>query len=406
MPRASQADHPRAAAAASRPEATTAHAAVGEASAPCDGGKSEAASSSSWSLPPCSSSKQPEGAGEAASASAHAAALSKKSRLKRRSNLDKKGKGLRQFAIRVCEKVESKQLTSYNDVADELVHETLNPSAYVAPDREYDEKNIRRRVYDALNVLCAIGVIEKDRKAIRWKGLPRASEREMHALRQQVRARTDAVRDKTERLEQFEQQQRAFHALVQRNKLDGDAVSGGARGGVARLRKSRPRKRSGAGDAVHMPFIIVSTAADTGIEMEMEEHREACNFRFNRAFHVHDDREVLQRMGVGAREAAAARNENDRGDGGDDDGGGDDDDDDGGGDDGGGDDGAAMHASDTRRVDDDSADEREDDHDDGGGGATDDELDAELVRAAAAAVEMQQQRREQQQQQQQQRQRY
>jgi hypothetical protein len=36
----------------------------------------------------------------------------------------------------------------------------------------YDEKNIRRRVYDALNVLMAMDIISKERKEIRWKGLP------------------------------------------------------------------------------------------------------------------------------------------------------------------------------------------------------------------------------------------
>ncbi len=36
-----------------------------------------------------------------------------------------------------------------------------------------DEKNIRRRVYDALNVLIAINVIERDKdlKLLRWNGL-------------------------------------------------------------------------------------------------------------------------------------------------------------------------------------------------------------------------------------------
>jgi hypothetical protein len=39
---------------------------------------------------------------------------------------DKNGKGLRHFSMKVCEKVESKQTTTYNEVADELV-EHLNP---------------------------------------------------------------------------------------------------------------------------------------------------------------------------------------------------------------------------------------------------------------------------------------
>jgi hypothetical protein len=33
-----------------------------------------------------------------------------------------------------------------------------------------DEKNIRRRVYDALNVLMAMDIIIKEKKDIRWKG--------------------------------------------------------------------------------------------------------------------------------------------------------------------------------------------------------------------------------------------
>lgn len=40
------------------------------------------------------------------------------------------------------------------------------------PECQYDEKNIRRRVYDALNVLMAMEIISKEKKEIRWKGLP------------------------------------------------------------------------------------------------------------------------------------------------------------------------------------------------------------------------------------------
>ena len=36
----------------------------------------------------------------------------------------------------------------------------------------YEEKNIRRRVYDALNVLLALNIISKERKTIRWVGVP------------------------------------------------------------------------------------------------------------------------------------------------------------------------------------------------------------------------------------------
>ena len=42
---------------------------------------------------------------------------------RRRRKCEKGGKGLRHFSMKVCEKVQTKGVTSYNEVADELVHE-------------------------------------------------------------------------------------------------------------------------------------------------------------------------------------------------------------------------------------------------------------------------------------------
>ncbi len=60
----------------------------------------------------------------------------------------------------MCEKVESKGTTTYNEVADELVAE-MKGDDDVGGGAGYDEKNIRRRVYDAINVLMALDIIAK-----------------------------------------------------------------------------------------------------------------------------------------------------------------------------------------------------------------------------------------------------
>lgn len=52
--------------------------------------------------------------------------------------------------------------------------------------QQYDEKNIRRRVYDALNVLMAMDIISKDKKEIQWKGLPRTSLNDIEELKVRV----------------------------------------------------------------------------------------------------------------------------------------------------------------------------------------------------------------------------
>lgn len=46
----------------------------------------------------------------------------------------------------------------------------------------YDQKNIRRRVYDALNVLMAMNIISKEKKEIKWIGLPTNSAQECQSL--------------------------------------------------------------------------------------------------------------------------------------------------------------------------------------------------------------------------------
>lgn len=48
--------------------------------------------------------------------------------------------------------------------------------------KAYDQKNIRRRVYDALNVLMAMNIISKEKKEIKWIGLPTNSAQECQNL--------------------------------------------------------------------------------------------------------------------------------------------------------------------------------------------------------------------------------
>eukprot|EP00960_Hanusia_phi_P034031 750778-Hanusia_phi.AAC.2 len=81
---------------------------------------------------------------------------------------ERKNQGLRHFSARVCRSVEAKVSTTYNDVAEELVNEFKESNC-----ADYgDDKNIRRRAYDALNVLTAMGIISKDKRDIKWKGFP------------------------------------------------------------------------------------------------------------------------------------------------------------------------------------------------------------------------------------------
>lgn len=72
-------------------------------------------------------------------------------------------KGLRSVSLRVKEILRQKGKSSYRDIADVLVHQLELPAW---ADKPKEEKNIRRRVYDALNVLIAAGVMSRDGRDI------------------------------------------------------------------------------------------------------------------------------------------------------------------------------------------------------------------------------------------------
>ncbi|OEL38970.1 Transcription factor-like protein DPB [Dichanthelium oligosanthes] len=153
--------------------------------------------------------------------SSQAPTSKKKKRGARAVGPDKGNRGLRQFSMKVCEKVESKGRTTYNEVADELVAEFTDPNNNIeAPDpdnpnaQQYDEKNIRRRVYDALNVLMAMDIISKDKKEIQWKGLPRTSISDIEELKTELVGLKGRIDKKSAYLQELQDQTRP-HATVE-----------------------------------------------------------------------------------------------------------------------------------------------------------------------------------------------
>uniref|UniRef100_A0A673HNU9 Transcription factor n=1 Tax=Sinocyclocheilus rhinocerous TaxID=307959 RepID=A0A673HNU9_9TELE len=203
--------------------------------------------------------------------------------IKRMKRADKNGKGLRHFSMKVCEKVQKKGTTSYNEVADELVTEFTHTSSLMPADSQvYDQKNIRRRVYDALNVLMAMNIISKEKKEIRWIGLPTNSAQECRNLELEKQKRLERIRQKRAQLEELILQQIAFKNLVQRNQAS-EALS-----------QSTPPP----GSVIQLPFIILNTDVRTVIDCSISSDKCEYLFNFDNTFEIHDDVEILKRMGM------------------------------------------------------------------------------------------------------------
>ncbi|GAB0494466.1 hypothetical protein MMPV_005759 [Pyropia vietnamensis] len=325
-----------------------------------------------------------------------------------------KRKGLRHFAVRVCRKVEEKARTTYNEVADEL-RVTADPpppsyppsgppspasastagrsggtggggggepsgggggkgkAARGAAGRPpgarvvVDEKNIRRRVYDSLNVLMAMGVIAKYKKEISWRGLSSAmttarggahaaaaaaaaagrggtgdgrggtrsrsvsavtagaavagvasagrgsdgggSADELAALRLAVRRRRAAAAEKAAAAADLQSQLAAVRLLVRRNLAaeagyrDGAASTAATTGGGSRHRPPPPPPPA---YRIPVPFVILRTGPDTHIQMHMCAARDRVDFTVADRFVVYDDREMVEPAARGGSAAAAA----------------------------------------------------------------------------------------------------
>ncbi|KAM6225966.1 LOW QUALITY PROTEIN: transcription factor Dp-1-like [Porphyrio hochstetteri] len=185
--------------------------------------------------------------------------------------------------MKVCEKVQRKGTTSFNEVADELVAEFSTTDNHISPNESaYDQKNIRRRVYDAVNVLTAVNIISKEKTEIKWIGLPTDSAQECQNLEVEKQRTLERIKQKQSQLQELILQQIAFKNLIQRNRQ-------------AEQQANRPPPSN---SVIHLPFIIVNISKKTVIDCTISNDRFEYLFNFDNTFEIHDDTEVLKRMGM------------------------------------------------------------------------------------------------------------
>lgn len=199
---------------------------------------------------------------------------------------------LRFISAKVCEIVESKVTTTYNEVANELVIEALKlfqVGGHPEKKKTDHEKNIRRRVYDALNVLLATDIISKTKekgdreKSIHWKGYPTTTSNDILMLQKEREAALIEIERKKECLQELLVQNVCFRNLERRNKrqkLDVDTTN------------------NEEDEKIPLPFLVVNTAENAVIQCEMNPDKTDVVFDFSMPFEINDDNEILKRLGL------------------------------------------------------------------------------------------------------------
>ncbi|KAG9323416.1 hypothetical protein KVV02_002576 [Mortierella alpina] len=147
------------------------------------------------------------------------------------------GKGLGYYAPLVCDHVEAKGITNYNDLVNELaggqpVGQHGERMEGTVAQESSGQGNIRRRVYDALNILEALGIISMDKKEIRWIGIHdakaiREASRKIQQANMPSRSYEEQERDGADESEEpeddemeIEQLQKEVEAMRLRNALE------------------------------------------------------------------------------------------------------------------------------------------------------------------------------------------
>ncbi|ETN68583.1 hypothetical protein NECAME_05547 [Necator americanus] len=201
--------------------------------------------------------------------------------------------GLRHFSTKVCEKVKEKGRTNYNQaslqtaylkllkVADELVAEyfaanNMNSDEFLER-QKFDQKNIRRRVYDALNVLLAMNIICKRKKDIDWVGLPATKAGEIKRYEEEKAKLQERIRRKKETIQELIVQLVAYKSLnnFKYLLLEHD------------IYQNPPYVKS------FNALVFYSTTVDCAVSGDRSEFL----FHFDQPFEVHDDFEALKRLG-------------------------------------------------------------------------------------------------------------
>lgn len=193
------------------------------------------------------------------------------------------------------------------------------------PKKNHDDKNIRRRVYDALNVLMAMDIITKDKKEITWRGLPGSrvqddlgdgsgpsgegnrkanglSRRQrVQQLQEELSKKEEDIRRKKECLQELLVQNICFQNLLGRNharELDAQRRLNSPYRYGQRTIEGGPDGKEVNDERIPLPFIIVNTDSKAVVQCEMSPKRTDVSFDFSMPFEINDDNEILKRLGM------------------------------------------------------------------------------------------------------------
>ena len=256
-------------------------------------------------------------------------------------------RGLATVSIRLYEIVKAERLVEKDKVADRLTQEFTQEqprgAAEALPEDHKDLKNIRRRIYDAINILTSANVIQRVGEGLtqlRWRDPtdPEMQLSDLHAERNQWEQR---LAEKRELLRVVQEKRGSFESLLKRNrdpdfarscekrrrialpfiaidmecsttiKMFGGEQAGAAAAAATAAAAAAPAAPAPAAATPAAPAAETAAAAPAAAETaaaakpKKRNKSEVVEFEFSSRFNVQDDAAILHRMDRGGAFADA-----------------------------------------------------------------------------------------------------
>ena len=230
---------------------------------------------------------------------------------------DKKNPGLKLISQSVMHAVTEKGTTTYKQVAEIVSKKNENnPQIFDSSScgshskkhnkQQNQEKNLRRRVYDSLNVLYAVGVLQKGQNkqvfcSAEYDQRSRGqAQDEIQKMEARVKQGCAGLQEKSKRLQDMMLQQISYKYMIKRNRKAEEK----RQEALARVSKQGAPE---AGDAqsnirIHLPFLLMTISDQPGRLIMNEYNDRRLELSSSVPMQVYGDADVLGMLGFGRRE--------------------------------------------------------------------------------------------------------
>eukprot|EP00472_Partenskyella_glossopodia_P007696 CAMPEP_0197538904 /NCGR_PEP_ID=MMETSP1318-20131121/60960_1 /TAXON_ID=552666 /ORGANISM="Partenskyella glossopodia, Strain RCC365" /LENGTH=328 /DNA_ID=CAMNT_0043097451 /DNA_START=477 /DNA_END=1463 /DNA_ORIENTATION=- len=207
-----------------------------------------------------------------------AEATTKKKKTPPRSH--KKMMGLKNLSRKICETLSSMGSATQEDMISVLYKSFVSGSD---SSQHESEKSIRRRIYDTLNVLMALGMVRKSKQQIEWTGhcIDQASqehiENKINQIKDQLSESKDNLVQKRKQLDEETLQYGRTKTLLDRN--------------LKRIKTGEVSEKR-----VCLPFLVVRAPQAGTVRIEFSENEHQVRVDFQEEMEICNDYDVLTLM--------------------------------------------------------------------------------------------------------------